>query len=372
MTKSQPKTNKRKIPRAAMILRGDDAPVELVAGGEDGPARFRMIANSGKPIEGHAWWGNFAVDLKGLQIGRQRKPTLWEHNSDRPIGYTDKITKGSGEGVVVEGSFVNTDDAARVQQLSGEGFPWQASVYVPPLAIEDVPEGKTIKVNGHELSGPGTVFRKSKLREVSFATLGADENTSATALSGGGDDVEVDVIEVSDTGDNDMSIKELTADQLSEQRPDLVAELKKQGIDEALKAETIYTAEGAEASVATARAAALTAERERVVRIYDQAMQFKLPKAGAKLIGDGTEFGAAMLQLKDAKIAALEKETAASPGPSDGDTPPDTDAGLSDTEKWEKHWDKDAELRSEFGGSKSAYLAFQRADKDGRVKILSR
>jgi hypothetical protein len=47
-------------------------------------------------------------------------------------------------------------------------------------------------------------------------------------------------------------------------------------------------------------------------------------------------------------------------------------AGLGATpeEQAEAAWDRDADLRAEFGGNKAAYLAFAKAQAEGRVTTL--
>jgi len=88
---------------------------------------------------------------------------------------------------VAEGFFTETNDVGKeTLALARAGFPFQASVMVPPSAIEKVPSGETAFVNGHELQGPGHIFRKSALREVTFTAIGADEATEAVMLSENG------------------------------------------------------------------------------------------------------------------------------------------------------------------------------------------
>src|SRR6185503_15427099 len=72
-------------------------------------------------------------------------------------------------------------------QLLAEGFPWQASVGIDQGSVESVKEGTEVEVNGQKLRGPGTVFRKSTLREASFVALGADPKTSAEAFAANSD-----------------------------------------------------------------------------------------------------------------------------------------------------------------------------------------
>lgn len=166
----------------------EEAGVALVEE-EDGKSSIRVKANSGAPILNHWAWGNFAIDLEGLEIGRQSKPILLDHRSNQIVGFTSKISREK-EGLVAEGTVLSGESETfapgnRVRELSEKGFPWQASVYVPPTLVERIPEGAFAKVNGYKLEGPGHIFRKSVLREVTVTSLGADENTDAEMLGEG-------------------------------------------------------------------------------------------------------------------------------------------------------------------------------------------
>jgi hypothetical protein len=72
------------------------------------------------------------------------------------------------------------------------------SVHVEPSSIEEVLQGATTVVNGRTFSGPITVFKNSRIVEVSFTATGWDANTSAVAMSRGGDNPE----------GNDMDLKQ--------------------------------------------------------------------------------------------------------------------------------------------------------------------
>lgn len=170
------------VPRSALNVTADsDSCFEMFAE-EDKKQRWRMVANSGGVIENHPHWGNFAIDLAGLKIGRQRKPALRDHSPKAIVGATSKI-EVTEEGLVAEGTFADTPDGREVSSMLADGFPWQASVYVPPKKIEKLAEGESAEVNGYTIHGPGHIFRSSSLREVTFTSLGADENTHAAAFT---------------------------------------------------------------------------------------------------------------------------------------------------------------------------------------------
>ena len=104
--------------------------------------------------------GNLAIDLSGVSIGREKKPALRDHDSDRIVGWTEGINIDEKRGIVAEGIFSEkTEDGRQALELADEGFPWQASIYIPPLVIERVKDGETAEVNGRKIKGPGTIFR---------------------------------------------------------------------------------------------------------------------------------------------------------------------------------------------------------------------
>ena len=65
-------------------------------------------------------------------------------------------------------------------QSAKNGFPWQASIEAKPLRMEEIPEGRTVMVNGQSIAGPVYVARKSRLYGVAFLPHGADENTQVS------------------------------------------------------------------------------------------------------------------------------------------------------------------------------------------------
>ncbi|MFZ1574351.1 MAG: hypothetical protein WAT36_03760, partial [Chromatiaceae bacterium] len=49
--------------------------------------------------------------------------------------------------------------------------------------VEEVQAGVAISVNGRDFTGPLTVFRQTRVRELSFTPTGYDHRTSARVLS---------------------------------------------------------------------------------------------------------------------------------------------------------------------------------------------
>ena len=117
------------------------------------------------------------VDLKGLQVTAKSRPVLREHETKRNIGHTTDIRndfrKLDATGVIS----VSNHDSKEVVEASKNGFPWQISIGAKALKVEMVPQGKSVTVNGQTFSGPVLVARQSQLKEISFVTLGSDDDT---------------------------------------------------------------------------------------------------------------------------------------------------------------------------------------------------
>lgn len=352
-------TERRTIPRNALTFIGDRKVQFVAAEDETGRDRFQIRANSGGIME-HPYWGNLAVDMDGLSIGKKDKPVLREHDTERIVGWTENIRIDPKLGLIAEGEYSHTtEDGEDVRKLAEEGFPWQASVYVPPSEVEFVKEGETVNVNGLELSGPGAVFRKSVLREVSFCALGADENTSASALSGGGDiDIELNVLSEKE---DDMDIAEVTFDQLKERNPDLVKQIEEAAQPDGDELKEKLSAE------------AVTAERERCADIAKQAASFEMHGKTGELIESGDSVEDAVSKLKFAKSVALQNQDPGDPGANDPDDGAEHDlAGLEGEEKFKAEWEQDTnKCRSEFSDEK-AYFAYRKAEEGGQVKIYDK
>ncbi len=147
----------------------------------------------------------------------------------------------------------------------------------------------------------------------------------------------------------------------------IVDEAKQEGLDEGLgKGHT----EGA------------IAERARIMDVEKQLV----PGCEALIEGlkyDGKTSGPeAAVQViaaeKESKAKLLKdiKDDSIDPVDQSAQTPKDTigkvDPNLPVEERTKAEWDKDPELRAEFLNSYEGYLAYTKADEDGRVKVLSK
>lgn len=143
-----------------------------------------MIGYSGGVIPSHWFWNNLSIDLKGIELSKQKFPILEDHRTDRKVGFFTRDQVHVNGGLKVSGGTV-LDTLAGIEfaKLSKEGYPWQASLHATPTSIQRLEEGEKAKVNGFTLEGPGTVWKRCVLKEISVCTIPFDPNTSAQALT---------------------------------------------------------------------------------------------------------------------------------------------------------------------------------------------
>ncbi len=148
--------------------------------------KFSGTAYSGGAITNHWYWGNVVFDLDTMSVP-SKLPALIDHARSQRCGYVTDSKISNESGFEVSGNLLSNAYGTSVASESDEGFPWQMSVHIEPESIEEVRAGSIIAVNGRDLPGPIVVFRNSKIIEVSFTATGWDSNTSAAAMSRGGD-----------------------------------------------------------------------------------------------------------------------------------------------------------------------------------------
>jgi hypothetical protein len=339
-------TQTKQVPaRACVFTLEEGDTLQLAAGDEKKAATFAIVANSGKPIANHWFWGNLGIELEGIKA-KKRVPILMDHDPAQRIGYSD-ARELTAKGLIMQGEFLQSSTlAAQVRGESLDGFPFEASVNLRPTKIERIPEGETATVNGHTLAGPGHVFRRSELREVSFCALGADSNTSAAALAQEGD----------------------VAVELHDTPPMNKPETK--GADQA-PSPTTAAAPAATLSTDLIRAEAAAAERVRIRGIRELATAEQAALCD-ELVNAGVAVEAAAVRLAaDLKVRheamraqlAASSDRALSPGnrgtEQPSSTPLDAAKALPDSpEKWTKLFELDPQVRAEWH-SAAAFSAYQ-------------
>ena len=147
--------------------------------------RFSGVAYGGGVITDHAAWDAIGFDLTGI-TARAPMSLLLQHDSERVIGVIDQVNNDGAQLTIGGRLFTGIDaDAAMVAAKADAGTPWQMSVgiFPEPGQTERVLPGAAYSFNGRTHTGPAHVFRKSRVREVSFVALGADHTTRASVFN---------------------------------------------------------------------------------------------------------------------------------------------------------------------------------------------
>lgn len=139
---------------------------------------FSGVANSGKPFGYGAY--QMVVDFDNIKI-KPKTAVLLEHNPHKAAGVA---TLSVANGVLyANGTLMDNEHGRYIAELSDNDFPWEMSVHVEAARYEEVSAGKTVVVNGNEITAPVVIMRDCAIREVSFTPVGVDSQTSAVVLS---------------------------------------------------------------------------------------------------------------------------------------------------------------------------------------------
>jgi hypothetical protein len=340
-----------KSQRSALSL---TAPMTLAQAQGDEPAKGFLITAYTGAVMDRGWFGKLVIATDGIKVNA-KMPILREHARDRVVGYSTKAWKEDAN-LFLQGDFSGKSaDGQEVKALAEEGFPWQASIGVWPKKVKVLESDKeTAKVNGQELTGPAEIWVESYVREVSFCALGADDETAAITLADHDKKVRVS-IERSGPKSEEASMP-ITLQQLEAEAPELLTEIRD-------SAKAAGLADGQGEGIAT--------ERARIMEILEVggSMEIKL-----QAIKDGLDPKAtfkALLAAEGADKAKALAEMAGSAAPVVGQQVETVvvlaaDAPVEDQAK--AAWDKDPKIRQEFK-EYGAYLAYCRADAEGRAKI---
>lgn len=180
MPKNHPKT----LPEDAFYFK---APLSIAPfSDQTGKERFVSgVAYSGDIVTDHGYWSRLVIDLATLAV-ETPTPLLKGHDHDCVIGMVTDTAIDNALSYSARLFSDIDDDAREIAEKADKGFPWQVSVGIRPNSIEEVPTGNTIELNGKTFSGPLTIFRGGRVREISICALGADPNTNASVLSSRG------------------------------------------------------------------------------------------------------------------------------------------------------------------------------------------
>jgi len=358
--------NKTSAPAKACVF-FDICTVNFAESGEAEKNRFRIVGYSGEVIQDHWYWGNIAFDLSGMKFAKPVTPILAEHDRKVRLGFTDK--QEIAEQVIVEGPFLGNDEATKLRDDMRAGFPMEASMYIPPFVVEQVSKGTSVQVNGRTLDGPGAVFRKSEIKEVSMCVFGADSHTASEAIAAA-EHAESISYRVETNQDNfngkdkvmSETKTEMTLASFKSEHTDLYGQVFEAGRTEGKKTEQDLFA---------AIVTACGDDHELAIKCYSEgktameALKMRNEKLAVELKA-AKEASARHAPDADPAEAEFADDQAKKAGAKSKDPAEQTEAEQRET------FQRSKELQAEFGGDENAYIAFLKAEADGRAKVQGR
>ncbi len=162
--------------RAASAKRRPAFSVRVYSGGPMQPEVPRLDA----PI---------VVNLAAVTARRTDLPVLLDHRQDADaiVGQTTAIEisqAGIDVAGILTGGDVDGTAAARVVALARDGFQWRASIGMKIGELDYVADGASVNVNGRTLAGPLYVAQSGVLYEISFLSIGADDDAAVRIAAG--------------------------------------------------------------------------------------------------------------------------------------------------------------------------------------------
>ena len=347
--------------------------------GGDGTKEYDFLINlySGEIILNHWFWENLAFDLKGLSFAKEVTPVLDTHISEKRIGFS--ISQSVTDAARLAGNFLTNSDATRIKNDLKEGFPMEASGYIPPLIIERVEAGQSVEVNGHTLEGPGHVFRKAVIKEASMCNFGWSPNTQSKAFADGGNrEIEFSIFSKEYKMAKEQTEKTLTVETFAAENKELFEQINKAAGEKADKA---MLEKFGELKTACGDDMSLLVECFEAGKSVNEALQManeKLREANTKLAETATaatnEIAAGKNKGDENKqtqtLTAAEQEFSDKQGEPTKKTGDKVDEFKMSEDELKKKFAESKELQAEFAGNEASYLAFVKADKGGKVKIL--
>jgi hypothetical protein len=139
---------------------------------------FEMVAYTGGLLRVAGFSLPVVVDLSGLTGTEKPLPILLDHDKSQRVGHADRILN-DGQSLKAAGLISGSGAAAEeVRQNVRKKFPWQASIGAEILEAREYGPGEVVAANGRTFTGPVILATRSRLREISFVAVGADDQTS--------------------------------------------------------------------------------------------------------------------------------------------------------------------------------------------------
>jgi phage major head subunit gpT-like protein len=153
--------------------------IAAAAADKPGPRRFEMDAYHGGALTLGGFQYPVIVDLATLKGADKPRPVLKDHDRAIIVGHTEKVAN-DGKMLTAAGLVSGSGAPAReVVEAADNGFPWAVSIGAAAGKLERVKAGESVTVNSQTFTGPVLVARGASLKEISFVSIGADEEASA-------------------------------------------------------------------------------------------------------------------------------------------------------------------------------------------------
>ena len=143
-----------------------------------GPKRFTSVFYTGGLVTVKGWDQPVVIDLAGVEQGNVLVANL-DHDKTKRVGNFD-VTNDGRQLVASGTASAATPSRDEVINSAKDGYKWQSSIEADPIQVETLAAGKTVSVNGQDITGPAYIVRKSTLKGFAFVSHGADDNTTVT------------------------------------------------------------------------------------------------------------------------------------------------------------------------------------------------
>jgi len=172
------KTKEKTIPKTLQLSTTLD--IECIKN-DDGTEKiptFKMLANTGEPMDIAGFFDKVVIDLSGFS-SLQIVPVLKDHGIE--VGHTTIVKTNlhkhelRAEGILS----VPNEESKQIAIASKNGFPWQASVGADIARGSFLEAGHTAIVNDKEFTGPLIIAHETIGKELTITKLGADSNTTS-------------------------------------------------------------------------------------------------------------------------------------------------------------------------------------------------
>jgi hypothetical protein len=298
-------------------------------------------------ITKHPFWGNLALDMKGLYFDKKITPGLIDHDTSKRLTFSQQ--QNISPETFIEGPFLDNKEALELNQDMKKGFPFQASLFVKPEIVEQVQDGSQVEVNGQMLKGPGAVFRKAAIKEISAVVFGAFNNTESTSYKNKqNENYQFELVNKEKNMSKQDQTNQMTIEEFITDYPELNDQIFESGKSSGINSEKdrfilLQKACGDDAALLVKCFIAGKSPADAT------AMKLDMVQAEAKRLAD--ENAALKAKKVDPAINEFRDTT-----PPPGSAPAKFDEASSTNEQLKEHFSKTKELQDQFT-SADAYIA---------------